>query len=356
MKAAISLLAVLVISSGYFINDSFAAIPENQAFLLEGSGFAVTEESIKISEIDLGLYSLQQRGSSIDFQTDNGFITIDNDEYLVSELEGKFLREGKYIRLNGNVESSSGLDTPISFFGRLVEESRDAAVYGFTGRITASDDTYKIIYTAKLSALSKIKETSTEDKKSEDKKSEDIVLYILRGSSNQGVKSPDNPNDKPFVSIDDFGGFKSKAQLGNEIAEQAIYQQPSDGHLKLRYFSQDRIEVPPGSTITIVNDDLVSHSVLSGKENYSGRYDGPTGKYTSDLQACLDESFSEGRCGDAQRIDTGDIAPGESTTITFGDAGFYRLYDPDYQWMGIIAYVFPTSDSIIIKDYGKPKN
>ena len=340
MKAAISLLAVLVISSGYFINDSFAAVPENQAFLLEGSGFAVTEESIKISEIDLGLYSLAQRGSSIDFLTDNGFITIDNDEYLVSELEGKFLREGKYIRLNGNVESSSGLDTPISFFGRLVEESKDAAVYGFTGRITASDDIYKIIYTAKLSTLSKIKETSTEDEKSDDS-----ILYILRGSSTQGIKA-----DKE--ATDEFGTFQSKVQGGSEIAEQAIYQQPSDGHLKLRYFSQDRIEGPPGSTITIVNDDLVSHSVISGKENYGSRHD----KYTSDLQACLDD-FSEDRCQDAQRVDTGDIAPGASTTITFDDAGFYRLYDPDYEWMQITAYVFPTSsDSTIIKDYGKPKN
>ena len=202
MNAAILLLAVLVISSGYFINDSLAAVPENQAFLLEGSGFAVTEESIKISEIDLGLYSLAQRGSSIDFLTDNGFITIDNDEYLVSELEGKFLREGKYIRLNGNVESSSGLDTPISFFGRLVEESKDAAVYGFTGRITASDDIYKIIYTAKLSTLSKIKETSTEDEKSDDS-----ILYILRGSSTQGIKA-----DKE--ATDEFGTFQSKVQGG----------------------------------------------------------------------------------------------------------------------------------------------
>lgn len=343
MKAAISLLAVLVISSGYFINDSFAAVSENQAFLLEGSGFAVTEESIKISEIDLGLYSLQQRGSSIDFLTDNGFITIDNDEYLVSELEGKFLREGKYIRLNGNVESSSGLDTPISFFGRLVEESKDAAVYGFTGRIT-TDDIYKIIYTAKLSALSKIKETSTEDEKS-DEKLDDSVLYILRGSSTQGIKA-----DKE--ATDEFGTFQSNVQGGSEVQEQAIYQQPADGHLKLRYFSQDRIEGPPGSTITIVNDDLVSHSVLSGKENYGSRHD----KYTSDLQACLDESLIAG-CDKAQRVDTGDIAPGASTTITFDDAGFYRLYDPDYEWMQITAYVFPTSsDSTIIKDYGKPKN
>jgi hypothetical protein len=43
VKATITLLALLVVSSGYFINDAFAEISENQPFLLEGSGFAVTE-------------------------------------------------------------------------------------------------------------------------------------------------------------------------------------------------------------------------------------------------------------------------------------------------------------------------
>lgn len=49
-----------------------------------------------------------------------------------------------------------------------------------------------------------------------------------------------------------------------------------------------------------------------------------------------------------QRISTGPIEPGESVTITFEDAGFYRLYDPDYPWMKIVAYVFPNSDSLIL--------
>ena len=57
MKAVLTLLILLVVSSGYFVNESFAEISENQAFLLEGSGFAVTEEIIRISEIDLGLSS-----------------------------------------------------------------------------------------------------------------------------------------------------------------------------------------------------------------------------------------------------------------------------------------------------------
>jgi len=309
VKAAITLLALLVVSSGYFINESFAEISENQAFLLEGTGFAVTEESIKISEIDLGLSSQQQRGSTINFLIEDGFITLDNDDFIISDLEGKFLREGRYIRINGNIEGSSGVDTTISFFGRLVEESKDASVYGFTGRITTSDDTYKVIYTTKLSTLSKITTTSTESEESDD-----LTLYILRGSSSQGVAS----------SYIDASGVRS----------QAVATQNADDALRLRYFSLDRISVEPGTTITIVNDDVVSHSVNSGTEK-SDRYV----QFTPD-----------------GRISTGDIAPGESVNITFDDMGFYRLYDPDYQWMKIVAYVFPDSDSLTIKDSGNPKN
>jgi len=99
----------------------------------------------------------------------------------------------------------------------------------------------------------------------------------------------------------------------------------------LRFFSQDRISVEPGTSITIVNDDVVSHSILSGKEN-SDRHI----QYTAD-----------------GRISTGEILPGKSVTITFNDSGFYRLYDPDYQWMNIIAYVFPASNSLV---FGQGQN
>lgn len=294
MKAAISLLALLVVSSGYFINESYAEVSQNQPYLLEGSGFAVTEESIKISEIDLGLSSQKQSGSTINFVTEDGFVTLDDEEFTISKLDGKFLREGQYIRINGNVESSKGFDTSISFFGRLVEESKDAAVYGFTGRITTSDDSYKVLYTTKLSKLSKITPVSTE------LKSDDLTIHILKGSA--GLK----------ITDDITPGVNSE--------------------INLKFFSNDRISVQPSTTITIVNDDVVSHSIQSGKENYGSRYD----KYTAD-----------------GRISTGEILPGKSTSITFNDAGFYRLYDPDYQWMGIVAYVFPNSDSLVL---GQSKN
>ena len=71
----------------------------------------------------------------------------------------------------------------------------------------------------------------------------------------------------------------------------------------------------------------MSHSILSGKENYNSRND----PFTAD-----------------GRISTGEILPGSSVEIKFTDAGFYRLYDPDYTWMKIIAYVFPNSENLIL--------
>ncbi|MFB5631802.1 MAG: hypothetical protein ACE5Q9_00560 [Nitrosopumilus sp.] len=293
MKLAISLLALLVVFSGYLFNESFAEVSENQAFLLEGSGFAVTKEQIKFTEIDLGLSSQDKRGSSINFVIEDGFVTLDDDEFIISELEGKFLREGRYIRINGNVESSGGIDTTISFFGRLVAESSDASVYGFTGRITTPDETYKIIYTTKLSTLSQIDTTPTTEKSNE------LTIHIIKGSSSQG-------GSDSYITATPSG----------------------TGSDRLGYFSMDRISVEPGTTITVVNDDVVSHSILSGKENYGDRHDpfDPDG-----------------------RISTGDIAPGDSINITFDDAGFYRLYDPDYPWMKIVAYVFPSSDNLVLR-------
>ena len=300
----LGLAALLVLSSGFFINNAFANVNENSAFLLEGSGFAVTEESIKVSEIDIGLTSHTQSGSSIGFLIEDGFITLDEQDFVISELEGKFLREGNYIRINGNIEGIAGLDTTISFFGRLVEESKDAAIYGFTGRITTFEDSFKIIYTAKLSQLTKIIETADINLEEEI-----LSIRILPDSSTQGIASS-------YIE----SGKTRDPRLGDTSP------------LSLGYFSLDRITIEPGTTITLVNNDDVSHSIISGKENYGDRYN----PFTPD-----------------GRISTAEIFPGESINITFDEMGFYRLYDPTYPWMKIIVYSFPDVDNLIL---GTTKN
>jgi len=303
MNITIIALLVILAFSGFVFSDSFAISP-NSAFTLEGSGYAVTENMIKTSKIDLAISTQKQTGSSIASSVEDGFITLDDEDFVITELKATMLREGKYIRINGVIDSDIGNQASISFFGKLIEESKNASIYGFTGRVAIDDDNYKIIYTAKLSELAKIKPT-IDPKITESKINKQITIHITKGSSTQGIGT--------YI---DLAGAK----------QQATQTQSSTDSLRLRYFSQDRISVEPGTTINIVNDDIVSHSILSGTKN-SDRY----------IQFTADD-----------RISTGEILPGKSTNITLDKAGFYRLYDPDYQWMEIVAYVFPNIEGNVI--------
>lgn len=299
MNIIILTLIVLLTFSGFAFSDSFAIVSSYSAFTLEGSGYAVTADMIKISNIDLTLSTQQQTGSSVKSLVNDGLITLDTENFLASELKTTILRQGQYIRVDGIAENDSGNQISIKFFGRLIEESKNASIYGFTGRITINDNNYKIIYTAKLSELSKINISPTESQK--DQK---IVIHILKNASTNGIGS-------------------------------TIGQYGSSQGLELKLFSQDRISIVPGTTITIVNDDMVSHNLQSGKAT-GDRYN----RFVAD-----------------DRILTGDILPNQSVNITFDNAGFYRLFDPNYQWMNIIAYVFPNvENSVNISTSQNPKN
>lgn len=339
MKIALSLL-VLLVSSGYFINESLAEISENQAFLLEGSGFAVTEESIRVSEIDLGLSSQKQSGSTINFVTEDGFVTLDNEEFLISNLKGKFLREGQYIRINGNIESVNGFDTSISFFGRLVEESKDAAVYGFTGRITTPDDSYKVLYTTKLSTFSNIIQNESLPNL---KTNNELIIHILPGASTKAIASN-------YIEAGNIIQNRIKAQDGNNAG----------------YFSQDRVRVKPGTTITFVNDDSVSHSVSSGTglgqnaRAYQGTVnicdESQLQKFETTSHGSSGFSFKSNDCTFTLdgRIKSGEILPGESWSGVIEKPGFYRIVDVDYIWMNMVVYAFYDTNSTQIRSNTGP--
>ncbi|MCI4432299.1 MAG: hypothetical protein JHC41_01645 [Nitrosopumilus sp.] len=296
MKVAlIGIVILLTLSTGLLFNNSFATVPPNNVFTLEGSGFAVTEETIKISKINLVLSTENQTGSTIKSSIKDVFITLNDENFLASELNTTILREGKYIRIDGIIKNETGNEASIKFFGRLIEESKNASVYGFSGKITTDDQEYKIIYNAKLSKLVKISVTSTNSKNIEEK----LTIHILKGSSTQGADS--------YIGL------------------------PFD-NARFKYFSQDRISIEPGIKLIFVNDDVVSHSILSGREINYDRYN---------------HFIADGK------ISTGEILPGKSTSITLDEKGFIRLYDPDYQWMQFEAYVFPSVDNVVL---GQGKN
>jgi len=312
----IPLMIIGIVTLGLTFSDANAELVTNNAFILEGSGFAVTEESIKTSEIDFAISTGTQQGSTIRMLIEDGFVTLNDNEFLLFDLEASGLREGRYIRVSGIAEDSFGEEATIRLFGRLVENSAQGSIYGFTGSLTHDDTKYKVIYTTSLTGLtniSTIQETETQEET-------EIVVHILRGSSNQGIASS-------YIEA-------------LEIRQEAITERGSSG-LRANYFSPDRVSIEPGTSITIINDDDVAHRIVSG----TGL--GSNSRVQGEMVICetpaekLPEGFSRVSTSCAftfdGRIDSGTIEPGESWTGSFDDFGFYRIIDPDYPWMNIVV-------------------
>jgi plastocyanin len=320
-----------MVTLGLTFSDANAELNTNNAFILEGSGFAVTEESIKTSEIDFAISTGTQQGSTIRMLIEDGFVTLNDNEFLIFDLEASGLREGRYIRISGIAEDSFGEEASIRLFGRLVENSAQGSIYGFTGRLTHDDIKYKVIYTTSLTGLTNIS-TTTEIETQEEA---ELVIHIQLGSSNQGIAS-------------------SYIEAG-EIRQAKIKATGSSG-LRANYFSPDRVSIEPGTSVTFFNGDDVTHRIVSG----TGL--GSNSRIQGQLIICetpaekLPEGFSHKSTGCAftfdGRINSGTIEPGESWTGSFDDAGFYRIIDPDYPWMSIVVYSFPESDSEVIRRVG----
>jgi plastocyanin len=322
-------LPVLVMLFGLTIgstNYAFAELDANSAYVLEGSGFAVTESTIKTSQIDFALTTGSIDNGRGGISIEEGFVTLDNDDFVVNSVSGTILRDGKFLRISGTAEDSTGDEIKVRIFGRLIEDSTQGSVYSFTGRITLDDDSYKILYTTKVSGIG-ILSTPIQTLSSSDDKN---TIRIMPGSSSQSTAGS---------YISGYGGAPQR----------------------LNYFSQDRITVEPGNSITIVNDDDIAHTIVSG----AGLGTNSRASQGEFILCAEDEnnlpegfSYAQSNCSFTLdgRINTGEILPGESITVTFEESGFYRLIDPDYPWMNIVVYSFHNVDSLIIGTPGESYN
>jgi plastocyanin len=301
LSLIIPFFVLSLIFIGTSFNESNAQLVANTPYLVEGSGFAVTEKSIKISEIDLLMSIGSQVGSSSKLVVEDGFVTINDLDFEATNISGNLLRDGRFIRLIGTAENSIGNEVSISFFGRLVENSIDGSIYTFTGRLTQGSESNKIIYTTKISTLTGTPPTTPSTTTTKPVKENEVIIHILKGSA--------NPKETSYIQKE------SGAQ---------------------KFYSIDRASIVPGNTLTFINDDTVSHSVSTGKRDTESR----AGIYTSD-----------------GRIASGDIQPGKSWSVTINEIGFYALFDEDYPWMTIDVVVFPDIESGVLKSgSAKPIN
>ena len=120
----------------------------------------------------------------------------------------------------------------------------------------------------------------------------------------------------------------------------------------LQYFDNPLFSSSPGSIITVMNNDSVSHKLVSGSDN-SNR--ASTINYDTFLVCEFDSTPAQtisnqddnNPCDFNQdnRIVTDIIPPGDYVSFSLTEVGTYRIIDPDYPWMEFVIYSLPDSES-----------
>jgi len=139
-----------------------------------------------------------------------------------------------------------------------------------------------------------------------------------------------------------------------ETSDDAVVIIVKNGHLEnnFQYIDNTLFSSSPGSTITVTNNDVVSHMLVSGSDNSNQSSnvnydtflvcefdpnDSQTVSNQNDRNSC---DFNKDN-----RIITDVIPPGESVSFTLSELGTYRIIDPDYPWIEFVIYSFPNSNS-----------
>lgn len=273
--------------------DASAQLAGNKAFSLVGNGFAISENDISDTNVEL-LFTTNQMKNTIDFGLQTGVLAVGDNNLNISDFSGLLLHKGKIFRIISSAADSEGNQYTVRMLGKIIVTAQTDSIYSLTGTlIDSSKKVTKLVFTTKISEFT-IKTTEKTSKST-------VTVKILKGSS--------NPSERTYV--DQLAGYSFK------------------------FFSEDRITITAGGTVTFVNEDATSHSLVSGIANYGSRHK----MFTPD-----------------GKISSGDIQPGGSWSVTFDKPGFYRLFDENYQWMDTTIFVTSVTSSKNIGSSSTPIN
>jgi len=275
----------------FMAQDASAQLSANKAYSLIGSGFATSNDSIVNTDVDLA-FVITKVQNTVGFDLQSGTIKINDDELNISDFSASTSNNGKIFKFTSSASATGGEKFSIKATGRLVDKTATDSIYSLSATLTDSNKaTTKLVYTTKIAEYTPKAQTPKSG----------ITIKILKGSS-----------DPSAATYKDF---------------QAGFQ--------FRYFSEDRLTVKSGQTITFVNEDTAPHSLKSGIAN---------------SPASTKKTFKPDG-----RFASGKIAPGKTWSVTLTEPGLYRFYDENNQWMDITVFVANISSYQPIKS-NKPLN
>lgn len=277
------LILVLIAVSGVLITGLLphadSQLASNNNYLLQASGFTVTDKAIQNSELNLQLSTGKLSSGTSNIAMQVGDISIAGVDYLTSGAwKTKLVFDGRFFTLSGDASSVNGDKISASLVGRLVQQSQDGSVYLVTGKLTRGSEAVKVVYSAKLELTTNLPQKTTQTASKE----KIVNVSILSGSSK-------------------IQGDAKQQQYGVQYN---------------RYYEPPNLKITSGTTIIWTNNDSVPHRVVSGvSTQVVGKPFEPDGKF-----------------------DSGDIQPGQTFKLTINQTGIIRFGDPTYYWMeGLIV-------------------
>jgi len=298
----ILLISITGILLSISLPHAYSELVSGNKYLLQATGFVAGTQTIQNSEIDLQFSTGSSSNGNTPITVENGLVSISGNNYLNSGTwTSTILRDGMFLVVTGDAQNSNGDTIHLNLFGRLVGNSQDGSVYYFTGKITGTTETLKVIYSVRIASTT--------------------VSNITPPTQTPTQTPPTQipPTQTPSTQV--------------KTAQISILQGASDFKTG-QFLSPSSVQVNPGSAIIWTNNDSVPHRILSGYLSST-----TTGQGGAATQQSHTPSYqSDGK------IDSGVIVPGQTFQFTISGTGTTLFYDPTYTWInGVIASISPTS-------------
>jgi plastocyanin len=282
-------LILLILITGILLSISlphaYSELVSGNKYLLQATGFVAGTQTIQNSEIDLQFLTGSSSNGNTPITVENGLVSISGNNYLNSGIwTSTILRDGMFLVVTGDAQNSNGDTIHLNLFGRLVGNSQDGSVYYFTGKITGTTESLKVIYSVRIASTTASTITSPP------------------------TQTPTSQNQGNTLQVSIVPGASNP------------YNQ--------KYFSISSIQVTPGNTIVWTNNDSVPHRIESGTASQS----------TTDSKSSF---IPDGR------MDSGVLAPGQTFQYLVNNVGTITFYDPTYLWMtGAITSASQTTTQV----------
>src|SRR2546428_3455355 len=290
----ILLISITGILLSISLSHAYSELVSGNKYLLQATGFVAGTQTIQNSEIDLQFSTGSSNNGNTPVTLENGLVSISGNNYLNSGIwTSTILRDGMFLVVTGDAQNSIGDTIHLNLFGRLVGNSQDGSVYYFTGKITGTTESLKVIYSAKIASTT------------------------VSNITPPPTQTP--PTQTPPTQV--------------KTAQISILQGASDFKTG-QFLSPSSVQVNPGSTVVWTNNDSVPHRILSGY--LSTTTQGQKGSATP--QSHTPSFQPDGK------IDSDVIVPGQTFQFTISGTGTTSFYDPSYTWInGVISSISQTS-------------